>query len=134
MALPDVLLIGDSISGGYMKPVTAALQGKANVARSEVNFGNTERGVSRLDKWPDDTDWAVIHFNFGLHDLCYRREFPDASDVRDKVNGKQTVPPVTDRQNFTTLVERLEATGAQFILTTTTVGPRGEEGRLWSTT
>ena len=69
--LPNVLLIGDSISIGYTRPVRKKLSGVANVFRPNTNCGPTTKGVSELDKWLGDRKWSVIHFNHGLHDLKY---------------------------------------------------------------
>ena len=69
--LPRVLILGDSISIGYMVGVRERLQGRANVHRPAENCGETARGVASLDKWLGGGKWDVIHFNFGLHDVKY---------------------------------------------------------------
>jgi acyl-CoA thioesterase-1 len=66
--LPNVLLLGDSISIGYMLDVRKQFVGEANVWRPATNCGPTTRGLKSLDDWIGDKKWAVIHFNFGLHD------------------------------------------------------------------
>lgn len=70
--LPNVLLIGDSISGGaqgYLYEVRGNLARRANVFQCNI----TRRTSYALDEWPNvlnnHTDWDVIHFNWGLHDL-----------------------------------------------------------------
>ena len=60
--LPNVLLIGDSISMGYTKPVREKMKGIANVFRPATNCGPTTKGVAELDKWLEDRKWSVIHF------------------------------------------------------------------------
>ena len=73
--LPNVLIIGDSISIGYTKFVQEMMAGKANVHRplnakgGFLNCQGTTFGVEKIDEWLGDTKWDVIHFNFGLHDL-----------------------------------------------------------------
>ncbi len=73
-SLPRVLLIGDSIMNGYSPYVTEALRGKANVVRL-VAFGlvaQKPEGVAQtVDKQMKlkDGDYAVIHYNDGLHSL-----------------------------------------------------------------
>ena len=94
-----MLILGDSISIGYTPLVIEALAGKANVSRPKANCGPTTRYLQSLDSWlagpginhPPNTQWDVIHFNAGLHDLCYRH--PDAKGYgnRDKVNGTLSV-------------------------------------------
>ncbi|QDV66172.1 SGNH/GDSL hydrolase family protein [Crateriforma conspicua] len=72
-SLPNVLLIGDSISIGYTTAVRSQLSGVANVYRPPTNCGPTTRGVEQIDQWLGDRKWDVIHFNFGLHKLTNPR-------------------------------------------------------------
>lgn len=72
-SLPNVLLLGDSISIGYMLDVRKQLSGQANVWRPAVNCGPTTRGLESLDKWIGDRKWDLIHFNFGLPGSADRR-------------------------------------------------------------
>ena len=136
-SLPNVLLLGDSISIGYTPLVIKALAGKASVSRPKVNCGPTTRYLQSLDSWltgpgvnhPANTKWDVIHFNVGLHDLCYRHPDAKAYGSRDKVNGTQAVPPEKYEKNLETIVLRLKKTGAKIIFANTTVVPEGEAGR-----
>lgn len=129
-ALPNVLILGDSISIGYTPHVRHGLEGKANVLRPDANCGDTNRGLASLDKWLEGGPWWVIHFNWGLHDLCYRNPRAKAQGNRDKVNGKQSVPIEEYDKNLEAIVERLQKTGARLIFATTTVVPEGEVGRV----
>ena len=112
--LPRVLLIGDSISIGYTKPVRDLLKDKANVHRIPANGGPTKNGVANIDKWLGDGKWDVIHFNWGIHDL---KHMPD---------GKRQVEPEDYEKNLRTLIAKLKATGAKLIWATTTPIPEGE--------
>lgn len=124
--LPNVLILGDSISIGYTVPVRDALQGMANVFRPETNCGDTRKGLEQLDAWLGDTKWHVIHFNWGLHDLAYR-----SPKVRlDKVNGTQSVPLQQYKENLEKLVVRMKQTGAVLIWASTTRVPENEPGRI----
>lgn len=67
--LPNILLIGDSISGGYLKTVEELLKDKANVTRIQGNGRHTEHSLQNLDKYLGDKKWSVIHFNWGLWDM-----------------------------------------------------------------
>ena len=125
----NVLLIGDSIMGGYFKGVQKELATKANVVRHPGNAGDTKNGLKRLDEWLGDTKWDVIHFNWGLHDLCYRHPESKVQGNRDKVKGTISVPIEEYEKNLETLVARLEKTGATLIFATTTKVPEGEAGR-----
>jgi arylsulfatase A len=128
--LPNVLIIGDSISIGYTAPTIEALSGKANVQRINTNSGTTLNGLRYLDTWLGTTRWDVIHFNFGLHDLCYRHPESKEQGKRDKINGAQEVPIESYAQNLEQIVERLKATGAELFWASTTVVPEGEAGRF----
>ncbi|MDD1750670.1 MAG: SGNH/GDSL hydrolase family protein, partial [Methanothrix sp.] len=51
--LPRVLLIGDSITGGYEKQVMKDLDGKAAVYKNPGNAEDTWNGVAKIDEWLD---------------------------------------------------------------------------------
>ncbi len=133
--LPNVLLIGDSISIGYTRLVRAKLAGKANVYRpmrgqGPDNCGDTSIGLERIDTWLGAQTWDVIHFNWGLWDLCYRNPASKSQGNRDKVGGKLSTPPDVYERNLETLVGRLKKTSAKLIWANTTVVPAGEVGRF----
>lgn len=107
-ALPKVLLIGDSISGGYSKGVKKLLDGRASVTGPLSNAETTINGVARLDEWLGDTKWDLIHFNWGLWDMYGWRY---AKDDRS---------PAMYEKRLESLVARLEKTGAKLIWATTT--------------
>ena len=66
--LPRVLLIGDSISGGYRSGVQERLEGMANVSWFTACYCvTTPNFMLLLDLYLDDADYAVIHINNGLH-------------------------------------------------------------------
>ena len=133
-ALPDVLLIGDSISIGYTLPARAALKGVANVFRpmdadgkKPANCGDTARGLKDLDEWLGDRPWRVIHFNFGLHDL----KWLDAKgQYVSPDQGKQVAPPEKYEANLREFVARLKKTGAILVWGSTTPVPDGSAGRV----
>ena len=121
--LPRVLLIGDSITGGYGPKVEAALKGKASVARltTSKSIGDpvllTEvalvLGQCRFD---------VVHFNNGLHgwgysEEEYRQHFPElvATIRKHAAQAKliwATTTPVRQAGNLSVIAEdtkRVEA-------------------------
>lgn len=128
--LPKVLILGDSISIGYTPLVVEGMRDKAAVSRPKANCGNTQAGLANLDKWIQGGPWDVIHFNWGLHDLCYRNPESKEQGHRDKVRGTLSVPLPEYETNLEALVERLIKTGATLIFATTTVVPEGEAGRI----
>lgn len=135
--LPNVLLIGDSISIGYTRDVRQLLHGKANVFRPmepggnlPVNCANTNIGLAHLSTWLGDVKWNIIHFNWGLHDMCYRRHGSTGRARLDKIHGVQDAPLPQYKRNMEELVSQLEKTGAVLVWATTTVVPEGEPGRF----
>jgi lysophospholipase L1-like esterase len=130
-ALPRVLLIGDSISIGYTRPVIELLKDKAEVHRIRGNAGHTGMGLAGLPKWldPKKGRWDVIHFNWGLWDLCYRNPESKTQGRRDKVHGKLTHTPDQYRENLQKIVAILKKTDAKLIWASTTPVPEGEAGR-----
>jgi len=124
--LPRVLLIGDSISIGYAPFVAELLDGQAEVHHNPGNAAHTGVGLEKLDEWLGDEPWDVIHFNWGLHDLCWRRRSDGAG--KDKADGVLTHTPEQYAQNLDVLVRRLEATGADLVFATTTPVPELARG------
>lgn len=109
--LPRVLLVGDSISGGYRSRVRELLEGTANVTWLTVCYGADVPNWRRLlELCLDDADYAVVHVNNGLHSLdledgayaeslreilrLIRRKQPQA-----KIVWASTTPDVDPRRN-----------------------------------
>ena len=120
--LPEVLIIGDSISIGYFKPLQKRLKDIAVVHHNQGNAQHSAYGLKKLDEWLGDARWDVIHFNHGLHDLKYIDERGRNTSVE---TGKQQIPVDQYEQNLEEMVERLEKTGAKLIFATTTPVPDG---------
>ena len=127
--LPRVLIIGDSISIGYTVPVRKILNGKVNVHRIPTNGRYASYGIENLKKWLGDKKWDVIHFNWGLWDLCYRHADSKNQGKRDKVKGKVTASLEEYKRHMEALVSELKKTGAKLIWCETTPVPEGEAGR-----
>lgn len=126
---PNVLIIGDSISLGYTPHVAKMMQDEANVVHNKGNAQHSGTGVAKLEKWLGDTQWDVIHFNWGLWDLCYRHPESKVQGRRDKVRGTLTTSLEQYEANLEKLVTRLKKTNAVLIWGNTTVVPEGEAGR-----
>jgi hypothetical protein len=129
-SLPNVLLLGDSISIGYMLDVRNQLSGQANVWRPAANCGPTTRGLESLEKWIGDRKWDLIHFNFGLHDLKFLG--PGGKNLADPTaqGSHYQVPIEQYGANLTKIAKRLKATGATVIWCETTPVPKGAKGRI----
>ena len=126
--LPKALLIGDSISIGYTPHVVAALKGKVDVKHHRGNAQHTGTGLKMLDRWIGETQWDVIHFNWGLHDLKYMGPKGENLFPKEK-GGKPQVPLAAYEKNLEKLVVRLKKTGAKLIWRNTTPIPPGSKGR-----
>ncbi len=75
--LPNVLLLGDSISRAYFPQVTKDLAGVANVY---LMASSTSVGDPRLSRQiaefaaMEDVHFTVVHFNNGMHGWAYTEE------------------------------------------------------------
>jgi len=127
--LPRALIIGDSISIGYTPHVVAALKGKVEVIHHKGNAQQTGTGLKMLDRWIGGKQWDVIHFNWGLWDLCYRHSESKVQGRRDKVRGTLTISLEQYEKNLDQLAARLKKTKAKLIWAHTTTVPTGEAGR-----
>jgi acyl-CoA thioesterase-1 len=116
--LPRVLIVGDSISMYYTPEVRRLLSGKANVYRVPDNGKSTAYGLKNIENWLGDGNWAVIHFNFGLHDIAI---MPNT--------GKPQVSIEDYGANLRQLVKRFRQTGAKLIWASTTPVPEGSRAR-----
>ena len=105
-----VLLIGDSISLGYLPQVASELAGEFVVRRNEGNAGDSGRLLAGLDGFlAADGDADVVHFNCGLHDI---------KRLRDA--GGPQVPLPEYRRNLPRIIRRLKRTGRKLIWASTT--------------
>lgn len=133
-ALPNVLIIGDSVSMGYTNYVKGFMDGVANVQRplnpggGYQNCEGTTSGIENIDKWIGDTQWDVIHFNFGLHDLKHVN--PETGKNSNSPDDPQQADIKTYEKNLKEIVIKLKATGAKLIFATTTSFPDKPGGPL----
>lgn len=132
--LPNVLLVGDSITLGYARMVRTELAGEANVFvtmkhGAPINWGNSRKGM-RIFFEPQllRVTWHVVHFNFGLHDICRLHQLPDKSAKKDR-DAPPQVPIHRYRTHLDHFAMGMEATGAHLIWATTTVVPENEDCR-----
>jgi hypothetical protein len=91
LQLPNVLLLGDSITRNYFPEVVKELAGTANVylMASSTSVGDPRLGrqIEEFSK-AEGVQFAVVHFNNGMHGWAYsEKEYQAAfggliSDVR----------------------------------------------------
>jgi len=123
-ALPQVFLIGDSISLGYTGPVTKLLADKAIVTRPNTNCQHTGVGLKSLEKWLAGKKFDVIHFNWGIWDTHYLSNatnglVPTATPVDPKTMHLRHTPEEY-AANLRQLVKIMQGTGAKLIFASTT--------------
>lgn len=139
--LPNVLILGDSISIGYTPFVKELLAGKANVYRPSFEDGKpencqgTNNGVKNIERWLTSTglgnsiqQWDIIHFNFGLHDIKH----VDPETGKNSTNPKdpQQAELKQYKKNLENIVEVLNSSNAKLVFATTTPYPDKVEGPL----
>ncbi|MDF1754375.1 MAG: SGNH/GDSL hydrolase family protein [Verrucomicrobiales bacterium] len=115
--LPRVLIIGDSISIGYTPRVRRTLDGTANVHRPKTNCRWSAYGKKHIMDWMGDSEWDVIHFNFGLWDWYGWSQDPKAT-------------PESYAASLDSIVTQLRKTGATLIFGLTTPPCTGPEKKV----
>jgi sialate O-acetylesterase len=109
-SLPRVLLIGDSIKNGYTPYVKSRLDGKVNVAHLTAfgMIGKKDPDAEAFCAKLKDGDYALIHYNDGLHSLP---------------------PRITDEQfgvGLTAMLKHLKTVTPRVVWATTTPHPDHE--------
>ena len=123
--LPNVLLIGDSISMSYTAGVRKNLAGIANVYRAPDNCRSTLQTLAEIEIYLGSVRWDVIHFNWGVHDITHLDD--ETGKVAPPPEGKLQVPLDQYRNNLRKLLRRLRQTEAELIWASTTpIGQRAE--------
>jgi len=128
--LPKVLIIGDSIAMGYTPYVQSILTNKATVMRQKGNARSTRNGLKKLDRWIGNTTWDVIHFNWGLWDICSLRPDSVTQEEGSMLDDALRIPKDQYEKNLEELVVRLKKSGKKLIWAQTTVVPGNKAGRI----
>lgn len=126
--LPNVLILGDSISIGYTLPVREFLKGKANIYRPVTTKGKSTRplncsgtlfGLQRSAEILKAHKWDVIHFNWGLHDLKHVKKAGTHDKSNDPKSPRQASPEVYEAK-LKEIVAALLKTESKLVFATTT--------------
>lgn len=108
--LPKIVLVGDSISGGYAPLVAKRLEGKAVIVRPPASGGDSNVVLRNLETWLIREKPAVVHLNCGLHDLKV-----------DKQSRKHQVELAQYEANLRQIAARLKReTNTAFVFANTT--------------
>jgi acyl-CoA thioesterase-1 len=134
--LPQMLVIGDSISFQYRPVLQDSLAGIVNLKwlgkaeKKKINGGDSKRPTilkkaTFIENWlaSGNGKWDIISFNYGLHDL----KFGTYKSPIDPDKFKQYCSPLEYKMNLRYIIERLRKTGARLIWVTVTPG-KGENG------
>jgi hypothetical protein len=137
--LPNVLVIGDSVSIGYVGGVAKILKASKTALVqhgpwdvSDGGAGDTAMGITCLDRWlvtqaQLPVKWDLITFNFGLHDLSnsthceelYRAQLKNITSrlvaSGSKLLWVATTPFMPLRRKGNTVVEDMNAIAAEVI-------------------
>ncbi|MFR9620929.1 MAG: SGNH/GDSL hydrolase family protein [Rikenellaceae bacterium] len=118
-SLPNVLIIGSSISIGYTPYVQQAMRGEANVYRIPESSKDSNNSLAKIEDWLSNMSWDVIHMNIGMYDIC-----------RTKDANERDVPADLYRANMSKIISTIiNNTSAQIIWATITYVPEGVEPR-----
>lgn len=122
--LPNVLILGDSISIGYTPFVGKLLESYANVYRPQTNCSSSAIYLEHLDEWLDNKKWDVIHFNCGLHDIN--------KNNNEKINrvGEHRVSLNEYKDNLNQISNIIMNAAKIPIWATTTPVPENSPGRM----
>jgi lysophospholipase L1-like esterase len=104
-----VILIGDSIRGGYEATVREELSGEAEIWAPTENGGTSAKVLANLDAWALSQPASIVHLNAGLHDI--KKDFGAAEN---------NIPVAQYRQNLEEIFGRLSASAHTPVWVTTT--------------
>ena len=116
--MPNVYLIGDSISLGYTPVVTELLAGRARVTRNPGNAQYSSYLLRNLPGWLGTERFDLIHFNCGIWDLHHLEPTADPLEPSvDKFNraGVRRTTPEQYAANLEAILKILKPTGAKLI-------------------
>ena len=146
--LPNLLVLGDSISMGYTPFVKRRLAGVANVSRPACNCRATQTYLASrggMTAWVGTNHWDVITVNAGIWDICYMKGNPLGTDhywgadaelgklpplqrgTAIRARGFHVRTPILEYQaNLRKILAYLKSTGATVIFALTTPVPAYE--------
>ncbi|MEO0793827.1 MAG: hypothetical protein AAFX93_01620 [Verrucomicrobiota bacterium] len=130
---PRVLIVGDSIVGGYYGATRDLFAGEASVYAGGTTYNNPSPNWKRIvDEYIEKggkRGWDVIQFNWGLHAIKYVDENNKNSDPSEP--GARIQFTVDDYlENLEEFVDELERTDAELIFATTTPVPETAPGSI----
>ncbi len=130
--LPNVLLIGDSISIDYTPDTIELLKGKVNVHRPACNCMFSGHVAANINKWMGKEKWDIVHFNAGIWDCHFLDK--NGNLMRDcdydyYDQGRIRTSQAQYKANLNKIVDAIILTGAKPIFATTTTIPGWNDKR-----
>ncbi|WOO40844.1 SGNH/GDSL hydrolase family protein [Rubellicoccus peritrichatus] len=130
---PRILIVGDSIVGGYYGATRNLFGGSAAVYSGGTTYNdpnpNWKKIVDQYIKKGGDRGWDVIQFNWGLHAVKYVDENNKGSEP-GKPGAHIQFTPEEYVENLEAFVNELKRTGATLVFATTTPIPKGSPGSI----
>ena len=123
--LPTLLVIGDSISKGYLPPLRKILKNRFHIIHIDDNARTTAYTLKHLRAWLRMTPrFDYVLYNNGLHDL-ERIQMDDDAEV-----SLAKVPEENYKQNLEAILTIFMESDAKLIFATTTPIPEKASGWL----
>ncbi|ADE55870.1 SGNH/GDSL hydrolase family protein [Coraliomargarita akajimensis] len=130
---PRILIVGDSIVGGFYGPTRDLFAGEAIVYSGGTTYEDPDPDWKRIvDEYitkGGDRGWDVIQFNWGLHAMKHVDMNNKALDA-DQPGARVQFPPADYIRELETFVQELKRTGAELVFATTTPIPEGSTGAI----
>lgn len=130
---PRVLLVGDSIVGGYYGATRNQLAGQAVVYSGGTTYNDAHPDWKKIvDEYiakGGDRGWDVIQFNWGLHAVKHV-DAKNRTLAADRPGARIQFSPEEYAANLELFVQELKRTGAKLVFATTTPIPEKCPGAI----
>ncbi len=118
-ALPNVRVLGDSISVGYTDALYDILKDEYDVMHPQDNCRNTVYTLERLDQWTSSAD-AIVVWNNGLWDQVRPEWYDEYMASTGMPREWYTQTDAEYEANLITIATKLKANGSRVLFMTTT--------------
>ncbi|MDF7824846.1 hypothetical protein P4B35_12545 [Pontiellaceae bacterium B12227] len=130
---PRILIVGDSIVGGYYGATRNLFAGEAIVYSGGTTYNEAKPDWKKIvDEYMEkggERGWDIIQFNWGLHAMKHVDEDNKTLDA-DQPGARVQFPPEKYLQHLELFVKELKRTGAQLVFATTTPIPEDCPGSI----
>lgn len=130
---PRILLVGDSVVGGYYSATRNQFAGTAVVYSGGTTYNEAcpdwKKIVDEYIAKGGQRGWDVIQFNWGLHAVKYVDESNKTLSA-DQPGARIQFTPADYANNMERFVAELKRTGARLVFATTTPIPENATGAI----